>query len=63
MQNSIIRLLKVKAKTGLSKSTIYSKVRDGTFPQPMQLSKRAIGWSEISVDTWINSLTTKGTYE
>ena len=61
MQTSIIRLPKVKAKTGLSRSTIYAKVRDGTFPKPMQLGARAVGWSENAVDIWINSLTTKGT--
>lgn len=59
MQTSIIRLPKVKAKTGLSRSTIYAKVRDGTFPKSVQLGARAVGWLELEVDGWINSLTTK----
>ena len=43
---SILRLPAVKARTGLSRSTIYQRIREGTFPPPVNLGKRAVGWLE-----------------
>ena len=47
---TILRLPAVKARTGLSRSTIYQRVAEGSFPKPVNLGKRAVGWldSEIS---------------
>lgn len=50
---SILRRNKVEARTGLSRSSIYQLMADGRFPKPIQLGKRAVGWLESSVDTWI----------
>ena len=60
MQTSILRLPKVKEKTGLSRSTIYAKVRDGSFVAPVQLSARAVGWRSSEVDAWLEARVTKG---
>ena len=49
----IIRMADVQARTGLSRSTIYQWVSDGSFPQPIRLGARAIGWIESEVDAWI----------
>jgi prophage regulatory protein len=40
----------------LCKSTILSRVKDGTFPAPVRLSARRIAWLESDVMNWINSL-------
>lgn len=37
MANVILRLPTVKARTGLSRSTIYLHVADGSFPRPVSL--------------------------
>ena len=37
----IIRLKTVLARTGLSRSTIYRKIAEGTFPAQLQISTRA----------------------
>ena len=42
----VLRLSQVQARTGLSRSTIYMRVANGTFPQPVRLGARAIGWIE-----------------
>ena len=47
---------KVKERTGLSRSTIYAKIAEGTFPRPVSLGARAVGWLESEIDAWINSL-------
>ena len=49
----VLRLPRVQARTGLSRSTIYVRVADGSFPKPVRLGARAIGWIEAEVDQWI----------
>ena len=50
----IKRRPEVEAKTGLSRSTIYEKMKNGTFPKPIKLGPRAVGWLETEVDAWIS---------
>ncbi|WP_308043776.1 helix-turn-helix transcriptional regulator [Burkholderia cepacia] len=40
---------------GLSKSEIYRRVQAGTFPKPIPLGTRAVGWLESDIQSWINS--------
>ena len=54
MRKSIQRLPEVKDRTGLSRSSIYLKMKDGTFPSSIKLSKRAIGWPSDVIDHWID---------
>ena len=49
----VLRLPRVQARTGLSQSTIYARVANGTFPKPVRLGPRAVGWIESEVDEWI----------
>ena len=51
---SILRLPAVKARTGLSRSTIYLRISEGTFPCPISLGARAVGWLESDVDDWLD---------
>lgn len=53
MTHAILRLPAVKGRTGLSRSTIYLKVTEGTFPKPIQLGARAVGWLESEITDWI----------
>ncbi len=50
----ILRLPSVQARTGLSRSTIYLRVAEGTFPKQVSLGGRAIGWVESEIETWLN---------
>ena len=49
----VLRLPRVQARTGLSRSTIYERVADVSCPKPVRLGVRAIGWIEVVVDEWI----------
>jgi prophage regulatory protein len=51
---SILRLPAVKARTGLSRSTIYLRISEGHFPKPVSLGGRAVGWIEAEVNDWLN---------
>jgi prophage regulatory protein len=54
MANIILRLPAVKARTGLSRSTIYLRISAGSFPKPVSLGGRAVGWIEAEVNDWLN---------
>lgn len=54
MVTSILRLPAVKARTGLSRSTIYLRISEGSFPKPISLGGRAVGWIEVEVNDWLN---------
>lgn len=49
----IIRLKTVLARTGLSRSTLYRKIADGTFPRQIPISLHGAGWHESAVNRWI----------
>lgn len=49
----IIRLPTVRSRTGLSRSTIYRKMADGTFPRQVPISIRGAGWYESAISRWI----------
>ncbi len=53
MTHTILRLPAVKVRTGLSRSTIYLRVSQGTFPKPVNLGARAVGWVETEIQQWL----------
>jgi len=54
MAQALLRLPTVKERTGLSRSTIYHRISDGTFPKPINIGIRAVGWLESDIDKWID---------
>lgn len=59
MYESILRMPTVMSRTALSRSTIYDKLNpksprhDPSFPKPVSLGARAIGFVESEVTAWI----------
>ena len=58
----ILRRKQLEARIGLSRSTIYAKLRmnpkrpadyDPTFPKPVAVGAKAVGWIEAEVDEWL----------
>jgi len=49
----IIRLKTVLSRTGLSRSTIYRKIAEGTFPAQLKISTNGTGWHESEINRWI----------
>jgi len=49
----ILRLKEVIKTTGLARSTIYKYLDEGTFPRPIPLGGRSVGWLESEVYEWI----------
>lgn len=55
MTYRVLRLPAVKAKTGLSRSTIYLRIATNSFPKPISLGGRAIGWLESEIELWLST--------
>ena len=49
----ILRRNQVEDRTGLSRSTIYLRIQEGTFPRPINLVERAVGWVEKEIEEWL----------
>lgn len=49
----ILRLPAVLDRTGLSHSTLYRTIQEGTFPKQIALGVRTAGWRESSVAAWM----------
>lgn len=49
----IIRMDTVLFRTGLSRSTIYRKITEGTFPAQLKISTNGAGWRESDINRWV----------
>lgn len=52
-RDNLLRLPEVKARTTLSRSTIYRRVSQGTFPAPVPISTGMVAWYEADIDAWV----------
>ena len=53
LQHKLLRLPQVKTITGLSKSTIYARISEDTFPKQIPLGPRLVVWVESDIQKWI----------
>lgn len=49
----ILRLPDVISRVGLRRASIYLHISKGSFPKPISLGARAVGWLERDIDGWI----------
>ena len=54
-QDVLLTRREVERRTGLSRSTIYRKMREGTFPVPLKVSERAVRWRERDIRAYVDS--------
>jgi prophage regulatory protein len=50
-----IRIKEVLDRTGLSRSVLYAKLADQTFPRSLSLSGSSVAWLESEIQEWIES--------
>ena len=53
MAHKMLRLPSVIELTGLSRSSIYLRMKNKVFPQSISLGDRAIAWLESDIEQWI----------
>lgn len=46
---TILRRKQVQTRIGLSRSTLYLRIAEGTFTKPVSLGARAVGWPASEV--------------
>lgn len=51
----LLRRRKVEEVTGLSCSTIYTRMAAGTFTRPVDVGGGKVGWRTSAIVEWINS--------
>jgi len=51
---TILRRRQVEERVGLTRSPLYARIKNGTFPKPIRLGNgRAVGWIEAEIDAWL----------
>ena len=59
---TILRRRQVEARTGISHSSIYAKMKedpkrpkdfDPSFPKPINLGQKSVGWIESEIEAWL----------
>ena len=55
MNETLLRLRDVEARTGLKRSHLYGLAARGEFPKPLKLGDRASAWVESEVTEWVYS--------
>lgn len=48
-----LRLPAVLSRVGLSRATLYRKIRDGSFPRQVAISANGVGWRESDISRWM----------
>ena len=52
--HQLLRINEVITRTGLSRSTLYLRIKQGSFPRPISLGSRASAWVSSEIDQWID---------
>lgn len=52
---SLLRLPQVLARVGVSRATLYTRIKEGAFPRPVALGPRSVAWPSDEVESWIRS--------
>lgn len=55
MQEALLRLPDVRARTGLSRASIYAAIKRGDFPRPIALGARSVAWPASEVEQWVQA--------
>ncbi|KWO42503.1 AlpA family transcriptional regulator [Burkholderia sp. MSMB1459WGS] len=50
---AILRRKQVEQLVGLSRSTIYQRMKDGTFPRAIPLGGRMVGWRASDIEQFL----------
>ena len=49
----ILRMPEVCQYTGIRRSSVYRKLAEGSFPPPIRLGARSVGWRLADIDVWL----------
>jgi prophage regulatory protein len=50
-----MRLDEVLQVTGLSRNTVYRRIREGTFPKQLKIGPNSVAWRQSMIVEWMGS--------
>lgn len=56
LPDALLKLATVVQATGLSRATIYRRIANGTFPQPVRVGAKSARWPAAQVRAWIAAI-------
>ena len=56
MTQALLTMKEVVIFTGLSRASVYRRVRDGSFPKPVQVGPRCVRFRREEVENWLEGL-------
>lgn len=51
----LLRLPQVETATGLKKSALYQRIKEGSFPTAVRLGPKSVAWRSDEVSQWVES--------
>ena len=51
----MLRVAEVVSRTGLSRTSLWRRLRAGDFPRPIQLGPNSVGWRDSEIEAWLES--------
>lgn len=55
MQERLLRHRQVEEITGMSRTSIYKMMQDGTFPRAVRIGPSAVRWRASDIAAWVDS--------
>lgn len=52
----LLDIKEVAKRTSLSRTTIWRRLKDGKFPDPLRLSDQCVRWREDEINAWVTGL-------
>ncbi len=59
-RDAYLRLPDVMHATGLSKATIYRRIKSDQFPRPYELGANSVAWKRSEIENWIDNCRPRG---
>ena len=53
MIDRLLHRAEVEERTGLARTTLYRKMRKGSFPIPVKVGARAVRWPASEIEEWL----------
>ncbi|WP_037006439.1 helix-turn-helix transcriptional regulator [Pseudomonas asplenii] len=53
----LLRLPDVLRITGMGRNTVYTRIKEGTFPKQVKIGPKSVAWRQSEIHEWMASLT------
>ncbi|BBT40938.1 helix-turn-helix transcriptional regulator [Pseudomonas putida] len=53
----LLRLPDVLRITGMGRNTVYTRIKEGTFPKQVKIGPKSVAWRQSDINQWMASLT------